>query len=84
MYRIFVAIIFSGESSYPNGVPEVYVQWRLQRRFRIDGAYLSIKLGPRPAETMPIILNSTSHDSLSSPLGDRCASFLSSRVLCRS
>ena len=57
----------SGESSYPNGVPEVYVQWRLQRRFRIDGAYLSIKLGPRPAETMPIIMNSLGHDSLSSP-----------------
>jgi len=60
----------NGESSYPNGVPEVYVQWRLQRRYRIEGAYLSIKLGPRPAETMPILLNSVGADNLSSPLRD--------------
>jgi len=62
--------LLSGESSYPNGVPEVYVQWRLQRRYRIEGAYLSIKLGPRPAETMPILLNSVGADNLSSPFRD--------------
>ncbi|KAJ1420494.1 WD40-repeat-containing domain protein [Ochromonadaceae sp. CCMP2298] len=48
--------MLSGESSYPNSVPEVYVQWRLQRRQQVPGAYLSVKLGPRPAEMMPVLL----------------------------
>lgn len=74
MYRTYIFLIFyffSGESSYPNGVPEVYVQWRLQRRYRIEGAYLSVKLGPRPAEMMPILMNSLGNDGLPLTQSDR-------------
>jgi hypothetical protein len=50
----------------------VYVQWRLQRHVPVQGAYLSVKLGPRPAETMPLLLNAPGGiDSPGSPLGDR-------------
>lgn len=49
----------------------MYVQWRLQRLLPLAGAYLSVKLGPRPAETMPILLNSAGLDGVSSPMGDR-------------
>jgi WD40 repeat protein len=45
----------SGESAYPNGVPEAFVQWRLQRRQPVPGAFLSVNLGPRPAEMMPAL-----------------------------
>lgn len=47
----------NGESSYPDGVPEVYVQWRLQTRLPMEGSRLVVRLGPRPAEIMPIVLN---------------------------
>lgn len=47
----------NGESSYPDGVPEVYVQWRLQTRLPMEGSRLAVRLGPRPAEIMPIVLN---------------------------
>lgn len=47
----------NGESSYPDGVPEVYVQWRLQTRLPMEGSRLMVRLGPRPAEIMPIVLN---------------------------
>lgn len=50
----------NGESYYPNGIPEVYVQWRLQMKNPIEGAYLSIEIGPRPAELMPYILSGQS------------------------
>ena len=68
---MFGDITDSGESSYPDGVPEVYVQWRLQRRLPVAGAFLSLRLGPRPAELMPIILNSPSGEAMPSPMGDR-------------
>jgi hypothetical protein len=69
---LFGSATRSGENSYPDGVPEVYVQWRLQRHVPVQGAYLSVKLGPRPAETMPLLLNAPGGiDSPGSPLGDR-------------
>lgn len=62
----------SGESSYPDGVPEVYAQWRLQRRIQLQGAYLSVRLGPRPAEAMPILQSVPGGgEGMSSPVGDR-------------
>jgi len=47
----------NGEGSYPDGVPEVYVQWRLQTRLPMEGSHLTVRLGPRPAEIMPIVLS---------------------------
>jgi hypothetical protein len=35
----------------------VYVQWRLQRHVKMEGTYLTLRLGPRPAELMPIMLS---------------------------
>lgn len=70
--KLNVLYVCSGESSYPDGVPEVYVQWRLQSRQPIEGAYLSARLGPRPAETMPILLNTPGGaESLASPQSER-------------
>lgn len=44
----------SDSSAHPNGIPEVYLQWRLQRRMPVDGAFLTVALGPRPGEMMSV------------------------------
>lgn len=47
-------ILCSDASAYPNGIPEVYMQWRLQRRLPVRSGFLSVSLGPRPGELMSV------------------------------
>ena len=38
--------------AYPNGIPEVYLQWRLLRKLPVFDGFISMSLGPRPGELM--------------------------------
>ena len=37
-------------SAYPDNVPSVYLQWRMQRRHPIKFGILDVTLGPRRSE----------------------------------
>jgi WD40 repeat protein len=42
------------DTSYPDSVPEVYIQWRKQRRVELNNACLSVSIGPRRMEQIAI------------------------------
>lgn len=42
------------DTAYPDSVPEVYIQWRKQRRIELNNACLSVSLGPRRMEHISI------------------------------
>ncbi len=64
-----VILVHSDARAYPNGIPEVYLQWRLQRKLLVREGFLSVSLGPRPGELMSVQiaagggLLSPAHDS---------------------
>ena len=60
---------FSDTTAYPNNIPEVYLQWRLQRKILVREGFLSISLGPRPSELMSVQI--APGGGLSSPAHDR-------------
>lgn len=35
------------EESYPNNVPPIYLQWKLLKRSKIEGAFLEVGIGSR-------------------------------------
>ncbi len=68
----------SDASAYPNGIPEVYMQWRLQRRQPVREAFLSLSLGPRPGELMSAAaVSALMGGNLASPSHDRSVSLFS-------
>jgi WD40 repeat protein len=42
----------SYNSAYPNGIPEVYIQWRRQKKIILNDAALKFSIGPRNIETV--------------------------------
>jgi hypothetical protein len=40
-------IISAEDSTYPTGVPSIYLQWKRMKRSIIEGAYLDIAIGSR-------------------------------------
>lgn len=35
------------EVTYPNGIPSIYLQWKLYRKMQVRGAFLKVAIGPR-------------------------------------